>query len=80
MAYIPPNVNGQATMANSAPVVIASNQANVPVAVNSLVFPASTNNSSVAQLAASAIYVGALENTQNLQAAQLHSCTAASIF
>lgn len=26
MAYIPPNVNGQATMANSAPVTIASNQ------------------------------------------------------
>lgn len=26
MAYIPPNVNGQATMANSAPVVVASDQ------------------------------------------------------
>ena len=71
MAYIPPNVNGQAAMANSAPVVIASNQTNVPVAINSLIFPASTNNSSVVQLAASAIFVGALENTQNLQAAQL---------
>lgn len=31
MAYNPNNPNGQATMANSAPVVIASNQANVPV-------------------------------------------------
>lgn len=30
-ALIPPNVNGQATMANSAPVVIASNQTAVPV-------------------------------------------------
>ncbi len=71
MAYIPPNINGQAAMANSAPVVIASNQTNVPIAINSLIYPVSTNNSSVAQLAASAIFVGIIENTQNLQAAQL---------
>lgn len=32
MAYNPNNPNGQATMANSQPVVIASNQASVPVA------------------------------------------------
>jgi len=31
MAYNPQNANGQATMANSAPVVIASNQTAVPV-------------------------------------------------
>lgn len=31
MAYNPTNANGQATMANSAPVVIASNQTGVPV-------------------------------------------------
>lgn len=31
MAYTPTNANGQATMANSAPVVIASNQSAVPV-------------------------------------------------
>lgn len=31
MAYTPSNLNGQATMANSAPVVIASNQSAVPV-------------------------------------------------
>jgi len=31
MAYNPQNANGQATMANSAPVVIASNQSAVPV-------------------------------------------------
>lgn len=31
MAYIPPNPNGSATSANSAPVVIASDQSNVPV-------------------------------------------------
>ena len=30
MAYIPPNLNGQATSANSAPVVIASDQSAVP--------------------------------------------------
>lgn len=32
MSYQPKNANGQATMANSSPVVIASNQSNVPVA------------------------------------------------
>jgi len=31
MAYIPPNPNGQATSANSAPVVIASDQSTLPV-------------------------------------------------
>jgi hypothetical protein len=35
MAYQPQNVNGQATMANSSPVVIASNQSAVPVSDNS---------------------------------------------
>jgi hypothetical protein len=34
MAYNPSNVNGQATMANSAPVVIASNQSAVPISDN----------------------------------------------
>lgn len=33
MSYQPENINGQATMANSEPVVIASNQSNVPVAI-----------------------------------------------
>ena len=46
MAYQPKNPNGQATMANSSPVVIASNQSAVPVSgtvsVNAL--PAGTNN------------------------------------
>jgi len=32
MTYIPPNPNGQATMANSSPVVIASDQSSIPVA------------------------------------------------
>jgi hypothetical protein len=35
MAYQPSNPNGQATMANSAPVVIASNQTAVPISDNS---------------------------------------------
>ena len=35
MAYNPNNANGQATMANSAPVVIASNQTAVPITDNS---------------------------------------------
>lgn len=34
MAYNPSNLNGQTTMANSAPVVIASNQSNVPVDIS----------------------------------------------
>jgi hypothetical protein len=36
MAYNPQNPNGQATMANSSPVVIASNQTNVPVIANDI--------------------------------------------
>lgn len=32
MAYKTSNANGQATMANSEPVVIASNQSSIPVA------------------------------------------------
>lgn len=31
MSYIPPNPNGQATSANSAPVVIASDQSTIPI-------------------------------------------------
>lgn len=33
MAYNPNNINGQATMANSAPVVLASDQTNVPMTI-----------------------------------------------
>lgn len=39
MAYNPNNPNGQATMANSAPVVIASDQSTVPVSASSLPLP-----------------------------------------
>lgn len=57
MAYNPQNANGQATMANSAPVVIASNQSAVPVTIQSgatggdttyhLVSAASTNATNI---------------------------------
>lgn len=36
MAYIPKNPNGQATSANSEPVVIASDQSSIPVNVSTL--------------------------------------------
>lgn len=39
--------------------------------LSSLVFPASTNNSSTAQLAASATFTGTIEDARNLQAAQI---------
>src|SRR5574343_1160172 len=39
MSYKPSNPNGQATMANSEPVVIASNQSAVPVNGSSSEFP-----------------------------------------
>lgn len=46
MAYNPQNANGQATGANSAPVVLASDQSNVPVAgakTNNNAAPGATN-------------------------------------
>jgi hypothetical protein len=39
MAYIPPNPNGQATAANSSPVVLASDQSTIPVSNASLPLP-----------------------------------------
>ena len=43
MAYSPKNANGQATMANSGPVVIASDQSTVPVSLASVPSHAVTN-------------------------------------
>lgn len=43
MSYIPPNPNGQATSANSTPVVIASDQSTVPVSLASVPSHAVTN-------------------------------------
>ena len=45
MAYQPKNPNGQATMANSEPVVIASDQSAVPVSVASLPLPTGASTS-----------------------------------
>lgn len=77
MAYIPPNPNGQATAANSAPVVIASDQAGsinadgtnnaLMVAQSATDFYFSTSNSTTAQLAASAVFTGTIESAVNQQ-------------
>src|SRR5476651_385587 len=45
MAYIPPNPNGQATSANSAPVVVASDQSAIPVSAASLPLPSTAATS-----------------------------------
>jgi hypothetical protein len=78
MAYIPPNVNGQATSANSAPVVLASNQATsisdvvggigLGTAIMATNFVTGTANSSTVQLAASATFTGTIESIFNQQA------------
>lgn len=39
MTYVPPNINGQATSANSQPIVIASDQSAVPISAASLPLP-----------------------------------------
>lgn len=53
MSYTPPNPNGQATSANSAPVVIASDQSAVPVSSATLATAAAqtTGNTSLATVA-----------------------------
>ena len=45
MAYIPPNPNGQALMANSSPVVIASDQSALPITVATLPLPSGASTS-----------------------------------
>jgi hypothetical protein len=45
MAYNPNNANGQGTMANSTPVVLASNQSTVPVSAASLPLPTGASTS-----------------------------------
>ena len=47
MTYVKPNANGQATMANSAPVVIASDQTGVPISAASLPLPAGAATSAL---------------------------------
>lgn len=60
MAYNPLNANGQATMANSSPVVLASDQSAVPVTSNagSANIVIDTNNTTTSVLAAGATYTG----------------------
>jgi hypothetical protein len=67
MSYTPINPNGQNTMANSSPVVFASDQSNLPTTTNGTVFFFSTVNSSTADLAASAIFTGTVESIVNQQ-------------
>lgn len=59
MAFNPNNPNGQATSANSQPVVIASDQSAIPVSNPSLV---STLNSSTAALGIGGVFTGTSEN------------------
>lgn len=78
MAYIPPNSNGQASSANSAPVVIASNQATsladgvggfgLGSAIIATNFVTGAGNSTTVQLAAAAIFTGTFESIFNQQA------------
>jgi hypothetical protein len=56
---------GQQTMATSSPVVLASDQSDVPVRVSSYEYPISSNNSSTAQLAAGASFTGVIETAQD---------------
>ena len=62
MAYKTNNPNGQTTMANSEPVVIASNQTEVPIKIGGTTFSNSTGNSSTAQLTAGSTFTGTIEN------------------
>lgn len=64
MAYNPNNPNGQATSANSAPVVIASNQPTLPVSNASLPLPAGASTS-------------ALQTTGNISLSSIDSKTPA---
>lgn len=56
---------GQAAMAASSPVVLASNQSDVPARLNAYNYPVSTANSSTAQLAAGASFTGGIESAQD---------------
>lgn len=59
MTYVPPNPNNQATMANSSPVVIASNQSAIPVSLPNLV---STVNSTSTVLGIGGVFTGTAED------------------
>ena len=65
MSYNPNNPNGQATMANSEAVVIASDQSIIPIGISAANFLFSTNNSSTSQLAANSTFTGVIETALN---------------
>lgn len=67
MAYNPNNINGQALMTDSTPVVIASNQSSVTTNSNGTIFTFSTVNSTTAQLASGATFTGTVEVVTNNQ-------------
>lgn len=62
MAYTPNTPNGQATMANSEPVVISSDQSAFPITLDKTNFTQSSGNNTSAQLAASATFTGSIES------------------
>lgn len=63
MSYNPNNPNGQATMANSAPVVIASNQTAVPVSGTFFQATQPVSLASLPSLAAGSNAIGSITNT-----------------
>jgi hypothetical protein len=67
MSYNPNNPNGQATMANSQPMAIASDQTVLPTSANSTVFTFSNVNSSTTNLGAGATFTGTIESIVSQQ-------------
>lgn len=59
---IPQNPNGQATMANSQPLVISSDQSKIPILNGGSTFLFSSLNSTTANLASSATFTGTIES------------------
>lgn len=68
MAYNPQNSNGQKIMDNSAPVVIASNQSDLPVDIKSLEGFYDAGNSSTTPLAGGGVFTGAAIEITNYSA------------
>jgi len=59
---IPQNINGQATMANSQPVVLPSDQSTIPILIDNVKFTVNAANSRTAELAAGEIFTGTIVN------------------
>lgn len=65
MAYVPQNPNGQTTMAESTPVVLASDQSNILITLDKTKYTQTTGNNTAVQLAAGATFTGAIESALN---------------